>query len=213
MRVVKVAHVVLLAAGGFLVMYVVGWLRERFGRGGPIPFSQASVLEHPLRPLIHPRRATLKKFRFKPGDTVLELGPGIGYFTVEASRMVGPEGRVLCLDIQPQMIGALCGRLDELDVVNAHPMVGNALTLPMADDSVDAAYLVAVLGEIPDRPQALAELRRVLKPGSVLSISESLTDPDYQLEDSVRDLCRAVGFEVLDHGGERLGYTMCFTAP
>lgn len=194
-------------------MYVVGWLRERFGRGGPIPFSQASVLEHPLRPLIHPRRATLKKFRFKPGDTVLELGPGIGYFTVEASRMVGPEGRVLCLDIQPQMIGALCGRLDELDVVNAHPMVGNALTLPMADDSVDAAYLVAVLGEIPDRPQALAELRRVLKPGSVLSISESLTDPDYQLEDSVRDLCRAVGFEVLDHGGERLGYTMCFTAP
>jgi hypothetical protein len=38
-------------------------------------------------------------------------------------------------------------------------------------------------------------------------------DPDYQLEDSVRDLCRASGFEVLEHSRERLGYTMCFTAP
>jgi ubiquinone/menaquinone biosynthesis C-methylase UbiE len=210
---VKVAHVVLLAAGGVLFVYLVGWLRERFGRGGPIPFSQASVLEHPLRPLIHPRGATLRKFRFKSGDTVLELGPGIGYFTVEASRMVGSEGRILCLDIQPQMIGALRRRLDEQQIANVHPMVSNALKLPLADDSVDAAYLVAVLGEIPDRPRALAELRRALKPGGVLSISESLTDPDYQLEDSVRDLCRAVGFEVLDHSGERLGYTMCFAAP
>jgi SAM-dependent methyltransferase len=170
MRVVKAVLVVLLAAEALLSVYVVWWLRERFGRGGPIPFSQAHQLEHPQRPLIHARRATLKKFGFKPSGTVLELGHGIGYFTVEASRMAGPEGRILCLDMQPQMTGVLCGRLSERNVVNAHPIVGNALNLPLAGDSVDAAYLVAVLGEIPDRPQALAELRRVLKPGSVLSI-------------------------------------------
>ncbi len=127
--------------------------------------------------------------------------------------MVGPEGRILCLDIQPQMIGALCGRLDDRDVANVHPMVGNALKLPLANDSVDAAYLVTVLGEIPDRPRAIAELRRILRPGGVLSFSESLMDPDYQLEDSVRDLCRASGFEVLDHSRQPLGFTMCFTAP
>jgi hypothetical protein len=55
--------------------------------------------------------------------------------------------------------------------------------------------------------------RRVLRPGGALSISESATDPDYQLDDGVRDLCRASGFELLHHSGERLGYTMCFTAP
>jgi ubiquinone/menaquinone biosynthesis C-methylase UbiE len=213
MRVVKILLVALLAVGGFLFVYVVQWFGERHARRGPMPFSQASILEHPLRPLLHPVRSTLEKFRFKPGDTVLELGPGIGYFTVEASRMVGPEGRILCLDMQPEMIGALCGRLDERDVANARPMVGNALSLPLADDSVDAAYLVTVLGEIPDRPRAIAELRRVLRPGGVLSFSESLMDPDYQLEDSVSDLCRASGFEVLDHSRERLGYTMCFAAP
>jgi len=213
MRVLRVLLVLLLAAGAFLFVYVVQWFRDRHARGGPIPFSQARILEHPLRPLIHPVRSTLEKFRFKPGDTVLELGPGIGYFTVEACRMVGPEGRLLCLDIQPPMIGALRGRLDERNVTNAHPMLADALSLPLADDSVDAAFLVTVLGEIPDRPQAMAELRRVLRPGGVLSISESLGDPDYQLEDSVRDLCRATGFDVLGHSRQPLGYTMCFAAP
>ena len=83
----------------------------------------------------------------------------------------------------------------------------------LADDSVDAAFLFTVLGEIPDRARAMRELRRILKPGGVLSISESLIDPDYQLEDSVRDLCRASGFEVLNHSRQPLGYTMSFAAP
>jgi ubiquinone/menaquinone biosynthesis C-methylase UbiE len=196
-----------------LFVYAVEWLRERHSRRGPMPFSQANKLEHPLRPLIHPLCSTLEKFRFRPGDTLLELGPGIGYFSVEASRMVGTEGRLLCLDIQPPMIGALRGRFDERNVTNAHPVVGDALSLPLTDDSVDAAFLFTVLGEIPDRPRAVAELRRVLRPGGVLSISESLMDPDYQLQDSVRDLCRASGFEVLGHSRQPLGYTMCFTAP
>lgn len=213
MRALKVLLVAVVAVWALLTVYVFYWFRERFGpRGTPIPFSQAGVLRHPLRPLLHPVRSTLEKFRFKPGDTVLELGPGIGYFTVEASRMVGPQGRLLCLDIQTEMIGALRRRLDERNVTNTRLVVGDATRLPLADGSVDAAYLVTVLGEIPDRPQALAELRRVLRPGGALSISESLTDPDYQLEDSVRDLCRASGFELLHHSGERLGYTMCFTA-
>ncbi len=212
MRAVKVLLVALFAVGAFLVIYVVQWFGERHQRA-LMPVSQAGKLEHPLRPLIHPRRATLEKFGFKPGDTVLELGPGVGYFSVEASRMVGSGGRLLCLDIQRGMISGLLKRLDERNVANAHPVVGDALNLPLADDSVDAAFLFTVLGEIPDRLRAIVELRRVLRPGGVLSISESLMDPDYQLQDSVSDLCRAVGFEVLGHSPQPLGYTMCFAAP
>jgi len=70
-----------------------------------------------------------------------------------------------------------------------------------------------VLGEIPDRPQGLAELRRVLKPGGTLSITEHLTDADYQFEDTVRDLCRASGFEPGEHQRRFLGFTMNFAAP
>jgi SAM-dependent methyltransferase len=213
MRAVRLLLVVLLAAGTFLFVYSVQWFRERYGRGGPMPASRAHVLEHPLRRLIHPVRETLGEFRLKAGDTVLELGPGPGYFTVEASRVVGSEGRVVCLDLQPEMIAMLRGRLDEQHAANAHPAVADALRLPLADNTVDAAFLVTVLGEIPDRPTAMAELRRVLKPGGVLSICESLTDPDYQLEGSVRDLARASGFEELDRGRQLLGYSINFTAP
>jgi ubiquinone/menaquinone biosynthesis C-methylase UbiE len=111
------------------------------------------------------------------------------------------------------MLGLLGQRLGEHGIANAHPLVGDALNLPLAENSVDAAFLVAVLGEVPDRPRALAEIRRVLKPGSVLSFMETLTDPDYMFQDSLRDLCRASGFEYLDEGGQFLGYTMCFSAP
>ena len=159
-----------------------------------------------------PVRRTLTRAHVEPGATVLEIGPGTGYFSVEASRMIGPGGRLLCLDIQPPMLAELSGHLRDAGVINAGLLLGDATRLPLAEDSVDTAYLVAVLGEIPDRPQALRELRRVLRRGGVLSITETLTDPDYQFEDSVRDVCRAVGFEPLEHTRGLLGYTMNFRA-
>ena len=196
-----------------LAAYLVQWFRERYRRGGPFPASRARVLLAPGRPWFQPIRRSLESFLLRPGATVLELGPGPGYFSVEAARIVGPEGRIVCLDLQPGMLQMLAGRLGEASVRNACPLAGDATRLPLAAASVDAAFLVTVLGEIPDRPQALAELRRVLKPGGVLSFSESLTDPDYVFQASLRDLCRAMGFRELSCSGERLGYTMTFAAP
>jgi SAM-dependent methyltransferase len=195
--------------GGF---YLVNWYLVRYQRRGPMPFAEAGTLRNPLRGLIHPVRRTLERAHVDPGATVLEVGPGTGYFSVEASRMIGGGGRLLCLDIQRPMLAELSGRLRDAGVTNADLLLGDATRLPLADHSVDNAYLVAVLGEIPDRPQALQELRRVLRRGGVLSITETLTDPDYQLEDSVRDVCRASGFEPLEHTCGLLGYTMSFRA-
>ena len=195
--------------GGF---YLVNWYLVRYRRRGPMPFAEAGTLRNPLRGLIHPVRRTLERAHVEPGATVLEVGPGTGYFSVEASRMIGGGGRLLCLDIQRPMLAELAEHLREAGVINADLLLGAATRLPLADDSVDSAYLVAVLGEVPDRPQALQELRRVLRRGGVLSITETLTDPDYQLEDSVRDVCRAVGFEPLEHVRGLLGYTMNFRA-
>ena len=200
---------VLLLCGGF---YLVNWYLVRNQRRGPMPFSEAALLHNPLRPLVHPVRRTLERSHVEPAATVLELGPGTGYFSVEASRMTGPGGRLVCLDIQRPMLAELAGHLRDAGVTNAGVILGDATHLPLADESVDTAYLVAVLGEIPDRPRALWELRRVLRRGGVLSITETLTDPDYQFEDTVRDLCRAVGFEPLEHHRGLLGYTMSFRA-
>ena len=200
----------LLSAG--LVLAVRRWFEEREGRGGPIPVSQAAMLLQPTRRFVMPVRTTLEWFGLQPGETILELGPGPGYFTPEAARMAGPEGRVLCLDLQPGMLELLRTRLRTRDVTNAHLIAADATRLPLADHSVDAAFLVAVLGEIPDRPAALIELRRVLRPGGRLSFVETLGDPDYVFVDTMKDLCRACGFQLVEHRRQLMGYVMTFTA-
>jgi ubiquinone/menaquinone biosynthesis C-methylase UbiE len=127
--------------------------------------------------------------------------------------MVGPQGRVICIDLQPGMLRLLQQRLRDRNVTNATPVAADATRLPLADRSVDVAYLAAVLGEIPDRAAALAELRRVLKPGALLSFFETLRDSDYVYVDTMKDLCRAFGFRLLEHKRRFLGYTMTFAAP
>ena len=154
----------------------------------------------------------LESFRLMSGQTVLEIGPGPGYFTAEAARIVGPEGRVICLDVQPGMLALLQRRLREPCISNAAPVAADATQLPLAGQSIDAAYLAAVFGEIPDRPATLAELRRVLKPGAPLSFFETMRDSDYIYVDTMKDLCRAYGFRLLEHRRRFLGYTMTFTA-
>jgi ubiquinone/menaquinone biosynthesis C-methylase UbiE len=155
----------------------------------------------------------VRAFRLRPGGVALEIGPGPGYFTGEASRAVGPDGRVVCLDVQPGMIATLRQRLDGQALGNVRMLVGDAMSLPFADHCIDNVFLVTVIGEIPDRPRALTELRRVMKPGGVLAIMESMSDCDYQLEDAVRDLCRATGFAPAGVERRRLGYLMRVTAP
>jgi ubiquinone/menaquinone biosynthesis C-methylase UbiE len=195
------------AAASALFFYGL-WQRYKGTRA--CPYRWRWILDNLPRQVVHPLRSTVDGFHINRGRTVLELGPGPGYFTVEVARRLGPEGRLVCVDIQLKMIRALRRRLQREAVANALPLVGNALALPLAGRSLDCAFLVTVLGEVPDRLKALAELRRVLKPGGILSITESLPDPDYQFPDVVRDLCRASGFRLLEHHRRFFGFTMNF---
>ena len=187
-------------------------LTQRYRQSRAFSYRWCWMLDNLARRVVHPLRRTVDSFRVDGAHTVLEVGPGVGYFSGEVARRVGPEGRLVCVDIQPEMVGALRGRLLREGVTNVSPMVGDALGLPLAEGSVDCAFLVTVLGEVPDRAKALAELRRVLKPGGILSITEALPDPDYQFADVVRDLCRASGFRLLEHHRRFLGFTMNFAA-
>jgi ubiquinone/menaquinone biosynthesis C-methylase UbiE len=125
---------------------------------------------------------------------VLEIGPGVGYYSLEALRVIGEDGRLICLDIQPEMLQEVRQRVSRAAAGEACFVQGSATRLPLSNSSVDQVFLITVLGELPDRSAALGEIRRVLRPGGRLSVSEQLPDPDYLTPRVLRSELSAAGF-------------------
>ena len=101
-------------------------------------------------------------------------------------------------------------RASRLGVSGIEPEVGDAGRLHYPDRSFDSAYLISVLGEVPDRPAVWAELRRVLKPGGRLVIGEIALDPDFVRLADTREEAEANGFEFERLAGGRLSYLALF---
>ena len=183
-------------------------LAARFGHSAPCPASLDWLVDNPVRRYY--MGPVLDRVGIRPGEHVLELGPGPGIFTVEAARRAGPEGRLVTVDIQPEMIAQVEKRVREAGLANVETQVSDAYRLPLDGESVDRAFLVTVLPEIPDRQRALAELCRVLKPDGVLSITEEFLDPDYPLARTTIRWAEEAGFELAERYGNWWVYTLNF---
>ena len=113
----------------------------------------------------------VRKLDPQPGDTVLELGAGLGDTGLMAARLVGRSGRVIVTDFTPEMVAAARRRAEELGVQNAEFRVIDAERMNLETDSVDGvlcrwAYMLMI-----DPPAAFAETRRVLRAGGRLAFS------------------------------------------
>ena len=215
----KVLWIALAVAGGLAFFWLVVLkvlIRLNRGRRAPCPASLAWLVNNPIRRRY--TRPVLDRVGIQPGERVLELGPGPGAFTVEAAQRVGAQGRLIAVDIQPEMIAQVEKRVREAGLTNVETHVADAYHLPLEDDSVDRAFLVAVLPEVPDQARALAELRRVLrspepaegKPGGLLSITEEFTDPDYPFAFETIRRVEAAGFKLDQRFGNFWVYTINF---
>lgn len=183
-------------------------IAARLGHSSPCPASLAGIVDNPIR--LHYMQPVFDRIGTQPGETVLELGPGPGLFTIETAHRLGPEGHLIAVDIQPKMIAMLEQRIQEAGLTNVETHVASAHDLPMPDASLDRAFLVTVLSEIPNPPRALAELHRTLKPGGVLSITEEFIDPDYPLAVETIRRVEAAGFKLAERYGNFWMYTLNF---
>jgi ubiquinone/menaquinone biosynthesis C-methylase UbiE len=140
----------------------------------------------------------------QPGERVLEIGPGTGYYTFHMADWVGPDGRVEIFDLQQEFLDhVMRGSGVRANIV---PTQGDATELPYGDDSMDAVVLTAVLGEIPDTGAALREIRRVLRPGGRLVVGELFGDPHFTTLGSLRRQSNQAGLAYQDHSGNWFGY-------
>jgi SAM-dependent methyltransferase len=209
----KALQIALVLFGGLaffwlVVLKLISRLAARLGHSSPCPASFSWLVNNPIRRRY--MRPILDRVGLRPGERVLELGPGPGAFTVDAAQRVEPEGRLVVVDIQPEMIAQVERRVRAAGLANIEVHVASAYDLPLADASVDRAFLITVLPEIPDRARALAELRRVLKPGGVLSITEEFLDPDYLFVGETIRLVEAAGLRLARRAGNLWLYTLNF---
>ena len=109
------------------------------------------------------------------GMTVLEPGPGLGFFTLELARRVGASGRVVAVDIQPKMLSVLerrarkAGLADRIDIRLAQP---DSMPLEDLNGKVDFALAFAMVHELPDQVRFFSQVAAALKPGGSLLLVE-----------------------------------------
>lgn len=179
----------------FLAAVGGGWLLWRRQKANlPCPASLSFLLENPFMNRVAGAETLLDRAGVVAGMRLLDAGCGPGRITLPAARRVGPTGEVVALDIQETMLQRVRQKLDAQGASNVrllHAALGDGQTEAKA---FDRAFLVTVLGEIPDKAAALREIYTALKPGGLLSVTEVLPDPDFQTPDAVRRLADEAGF-------------------
>lgn len=139
------------------------------------PWWIGYILASPIRRWMSDTPETLLGSYLRPGMTVLEPGPGMGYFTLPMARMVGPTGRIVAVDIQPRMLASLHRRARKAGLLER---IETRLVQPdrMATDdllgTVDFALAFAVVHEMPSPPAFFGEAAAALKPGGLLLFAE-----------------------------------------
>jgi protein-L-isoaspartate O-methyltransferase len=195
----RLRHLVL--GGTAAVAGVALWWRKN---PSACPYGQRFWVEAP-HPLIT-RQRLREILDPKPGERILEVGPGTGYYTLDVAEWVKPDGEVDILDLQQEMLDHTMRQAGERGLANVTPTQSDATAMPYEDGAYDAAFLVTVLGEIPDQDAVVRELARVLKPGGRLVVGELLGDPHYVRLAPMRLRASGAGLTYERRVGNALGY-------
>lgn len=118
----------------------------------------------------------------RTGDTVLDLGSGAGFDCFIAAKKVGPEGKVIGVDMTPEMIDRARENAHKQEVTNVEFRLGEIESLPVADNSIDVVISNCVINLSPDKDRVFKEIYRVLKPGGRIAISDTALTRDLPTE-------------------------------
>jgi ubiquinone/menaquinone biosynthesis C-methylase UbiE len=120
----------------------------------------------------------IKALKIKPGQTVCDMGCGNGFYTIRMARMVGERGRVLAVDIQPEMLSLLDKQVKGKKIKNVEPVLSSPIDPNLPEGKVDLILIVDVYHEFNYPEHMLKAMRKSLAPGGRIALAEfRLEDP------------------------------------
>jgi SAM-dependent methyltransferase len=164
------------------------------------PWWLGYFLVSPLRRLWQPPEKILAPF-VREGMLVLEPGCGMGFFTLDLARIVGPNGRVVAVDLQDRMLAGLrrrAARAGLLDRIDVRPAQANRLGIADLAGRVDVALALHVVHEVPDAAGFFAEIAASLKPDGRLLFVEPRGHVSADVFGASLAMAEKAGFRIVD---------------
>ena len=182
---------------------------KRFASKGVFPHQFAFTLLIPFRNIFLSPKKLIERLELKEDHTVLEIGPGPGYFSLNVASKL-KKGKLVLTDIQKEMLDYSKKRMDKKGIKNVEYKICDGNKLDFIDDSFDRVFMVTVIGEVEQKESYIKEIYRILKKGGILSISELAGDPDKMSVEEVEELVMICDFKLKNQYGSNKNYTINF---
>lgn len=174
------------------------------------PWWIGYFLISPLRKIMQNPNKILSPY-IKQGNTVLDIGSGMGYFSLEMCKLVGDNGKVYCVDLQEKMLNNLIKRAKKRNLDHRIETIQNELTTLKLDhlkETFDFALVFAVVHEVGDTQKFFRELYDALKPNAKVLIAEPKGHVKYDNFLSSMEIAKKRGFKLLSEPNIKKCFSM-----
>lgn len=142
--------------------------------------------DNPLLPHLKNPYRSLENAGLKPGQKVMEVGCGPGFFTIPAAKMVGDKGLIYAMDVNHRAIKRVEEKIRKYGVGNIKPILGNAANSGLQDNSIDLAFIFGLRYTVGGLSSIISEMYRILKSGGILSFEKTTGSDDKLVEEVER---------------------------
>ena len=170
------------------------------------PWWLCFTFDNPLRKLLHNPETILGPY-IQPGNNVVDVGAGMGYFSIPMARLVGPTGHVTAIDIQARMLSVLARRAQRQGVserITTHLASSGSLDHHSRADFILAFWMVH---EVPDQRRFLTEVHHLLKPDGLFLLVEPIVHVPKKSFVQTLKTAKEVGFFVKESPGIRISHS------
>lgn len=172
---------------------------EKFtGRKIVCPWWLCFTFDNPLRKLLHNPEAILSPY-VQPGNNVIDVGAGMGYFSIPLAKLVGPSGHVTAVDVQTQMLSVLSKRAERSGVaarITPYLATPESLGNHAAADFILAFWMVH---EVPDQEKLLRQIHALLKPDGLFLFVEPIVHAPKHYFLQTLETAKSVGFSITEY--------------